>query len=375
MLWLERSDLIRSRIFQLLMSCAGNDSILSDWYSHGEENFLPAALTAALVSGVVQTKMETMVIQDLQSLTGTLFGWLLALKIIRRYCLLHPECQEGLIGWLREHNIHGFVLDECFSWFGVLKGDKTSNRSEMLDNLNVPKGNDFETSSNPIEVARSYSGKENIRALLNCVLVRTLRVLPALARQWWADSLDRSSSALSLSFVAQYVTPVLIKQEVSEIHSAVSAGAFPEDEMQVFASSVSRTVTTLYKKDGCTLEMIISIPESYPFKTVTVECTKQLGVPEKRWRRWVIQIVSLLSTQDGSILDAVNLTKKNLDKEFEGSEPCPICYCVIHVQDHTMPRLECKTCHYKYHSKCVSTWFQKSKKNECPMCKQPWSDN
>lgn len=33
-----------------------------------------------------------------------------------------------------------------------------------------------------------------------------------------------------------------------------------------------------------------------------------------RWRQWVLQIVTLLSLQDGSVLDAVMLWKKNVDK-------------------------------------------------------------
>ena len=32
--------------------------------------------------------------------------------------------------------------------------------------------------------------------------------------------------------------------------------------------------------------------------------------------------------QDGSILDAITMWKENLDKQFEGVEPCIICYSV-----------------------------------------------
>merc|ERR1712194_948917 len=37
------------------------------------------------------------------------------------------------------------------------------------------------------------------------------------------------------------------------------------------------------------------------------------------------------------------LWKENVDKEFEGVEPCPVCYSVLHVKSHKLPNLECKT--------------------------------
>ena len=37
--------------------------------------------------------------------------------------------------------------------------------------------------------------------------------------------------------------------------------------------------------------------------------------------------------QDGSLLDAVLLWKKNVDQVFEGVEECPICYTVYCVYD------------------------------------------
>ena len=36
----------------------------------------------------------------------------------------------------------------------------------------------------------------------------------------------------------------------------------------------------------------------------------------------------VLLDQDGSILDAITMWKENLDKQFEGVEPCIICYSV-----------------------------------------------
>ncbi len=76
--------------------------------------------------------------------------------------------------------------------------------------------------------------------------------------------------------------------------------------------------------------------------------------------------------QDGCLLDALVLWKQNLDKEFEGCEPCPICFAVICSANHQLPRLACSTCRNKYHGPCLQKWFRTSGKSNCPMCTTPW---
>ncbi|CAN0361828.1 unnamed protein product, partial [Laminaria digitata] len=105
-----------------------------------------------------------------------------------------------------------------------------------------------------------------------------------------------------------------------------------------------RQVVASYVKEECTLEAIIQLPPEYPLRNVEVSCTKRMGVSESRWKKWVLQIVTLLSLQDGSVLDAVMLWKKNVDKEFEGVEPCVICYGILHPRDMALPQMTCKTC-------------------------------
>jgi hypothetical protein len=69
-----------------------------------------------------------------------------------------------------------------------------------------------------------------------------------------------------------------------------------------------------YAKDECQLRVTIKLPSAYPLRGVEVSCDKKLGISDARWRRWVLQIVTLLSVRDGSVLDAVLLWKRNVDK-------------------------------------------------------------
>lgn len=125
-------------------------------------------------------------------------------------------------------------------------------------------------------------------------------------------------------------------------------------------------------KDECSMEVVIRLPRGFPLVNVEVECRQRLGVTEHRWRRWVLQIVTMLSTQDGSVMDAVALWKENVDKEFEGLEPCPICYSVLHPKVYTLPSCTCHTCKNKFHKHCLHKWFQTSHQSKCPLCQQPF---
>lgn len=67
----------------------------------------------------------------------------------------------------------------------------------------------------------------------------------------------------------------------------------------------------------------------------------------------------------------INCRKRNLEKEFEGVEPCPICYCILHPKTFSLPTLACPTCNNKFHSTCLYTWFKNSGKSKCVICQQP----
>ena len=137
-------------------------------------------------------------------------------------------------------------------------------------------------------------------------------------------------------------------------------------------SVASGEVSAIYVREDAKVEMKIKMPSEYPLKNVEVECTTRLGVADSKWRRWVLQMVQLLSTQDGSIVDAIVLWKNNVQNEFEGVEPCPICYSVLDVKTLKLPSLKCPTCANTFHSQCLYTWFKSSGKSKCVLCQQPF---
>lgn len=117
----------------------------------------------------------------------------------------------------------------------------------------------------------------------------------------------------------------------------------------------------------------IQVPPNFPLRNVEVDGRLTLGIPGKRWKRWALQIRQMLNNQDGTLLDALMLWKENVDKDFAGLEPCPVCYSILSVKTHELPNLECNTCNNCFHSSCLYKWFHSSGKSQCVLCQQPWS--
>jgi hypothetical protein len=212
----------------------------------------------------------------------------------------------------------------------------------------------------------------SIQQLAVYSLYRSICVLPAMFRSFWNDDCTREQKLKLSQFVEERVRPSLLVREMSLMSTASSAGRWNEDEFKVRGSAVSGEVVATFMREETSVEVRIRLPPSYPLKNVEVTCTSKIGVSEGRWRRWVLQMTQLLSLQDGSVVDAALLWKRNIERELEGVEPCPICYCILHTKTLSLPALSCPTCNNKFHNTCLYTWFKSSGKSKCVICQQPF---
>ena len=93
---------------------------------------------------------------------------------------------------------------------------------------------------------------------------------------------------------------------------------------------------------------------------------------ETKLRKWLLSISAFLRNQNATLAAAVELWRRNVDQEFAGVEPCLICYSVVSSTNGQLPRLECRTCHIRFHPACLYKWFKSSAKSQCPHCQSPW---
>ena len=211
----------------------------------------------------------------------------------------------------------------------------------------------------------------SIEQLSTYALFRTICTLPAMVRSFWSsDSCSRAQKLKLSRFIEERVRNALVAREMALISNANKSGRWDSKEFQVKGSLLSGEITATYIREETSVEMKITLPSAYPLRNVEVTCTSRIGMTDGRWRRWVLQIVQLLSMQDGSVVDAALMWKCNIAKEFDGVEPCPICYCILHAKSLSLPTLSCPTCKNKFHPNCLFTWFRTSAKSKCVICQQ-----
>lgn len=236
-----------------------------------------------------------------------------------------------------------------------------------------------------VPAEKRYSGLEEDSELgivvgrcAGAAFARVLEELPALSRQHVADHMDRGTSMRLQEFVRRRVSPMIISEEVHRVQAwsaqdSTSAGEPVSDgELRTRGSVLGREVWASYTFSEVTLEIALRLPEAYPLQIVEVredDSNKQVGMTKNAWRKTLLGMNTVLRAKDGSLADAIQLWRRNLDRTFEGVEECPICYSVLHLATAALPKMQCRTCKSMFHSQCLCKWFTSSNSSTCPMCR------
>jgi hypothetical protein len=310
---------------------------------------------------------------------GSVLSWLLCLQRVDSMAVRSWELRARCGNFLKKSGI----LTNALHFLMHLAGDLLKHRkvAALLQRMSTVDLNLSASEVAALEKAtkgdKSDSGEGNIstgtiQQLAIYGLFRSVCTLPAMFRGFWNDDCSRAQKQKLELFVEERVRLSLIGREMGLIAAASSAGRWKTEEFRLKGSAVSGEVTATFVREETSMEIRIRLPPSYPLKNVEVTCTSKIGVSDGRWRRWVLQMIQLLSLQDGSVVDAALMWKCNVEKELEGVEPCPICYCVLHTKTLGLPALACPTCNNKFHNTCLYTWFKSSGKSKCVICQQPF---
>jgi len=320
-----------------------------------EEKEVPRRLLEAIVKGntILETLLSEFYVGETAgaippgNLTHTLtMGYLLAWRVI--ICLIEQageELRPKYTEFLRSQGHLEQLLNHLFRLLPTI--------SSTLDSsfFKVPLHVDSEASS------------LEIQQLSGSCWVSVCRHLPALARQWW-QGLDRTAKDMVEKVTSSTVTPMLWREEATAI-----AGAEASDNMTLKVRDSVREVVATYTIDEGSMELVVSLPSNHPLGGLTVESGRRVGVDTGQWRKWMLQLTTFLTHQNGTILDGLKLWKRNVDKRFEGVEECYICFYILHGSNHQLPKLGCRTCKKKFHSACLYKWFSTSNNSSCPLCR------
>lgn len=323
--------------------------------------------------------------------------WIITLQILDSVSLKYSSLRTHCTSFLKDSGIFEYVISLLFL---LIKNKKDQNVSTILqfssiyvENFNFNQNlslnsslldmhnafnNNFNILSSPFlpnPSNSSFFSPSNpfvtLEDLATYALFRTICILPSMMRNYWNNNCNRNEKNVLSKFIEDKVRNSLLKREISLISISKLNNNWSEDQFKVKGNLILGEIQASLIQDEVEIVITIALPKNYPLKNVEVQCSSKLGIKDNNWRRWVLQMIQLLSQHDKSVIDAILLWKLNITKEMEGIEPCPICYCTIHAKSMKLPSLSCPTCKNKFHPICVSTWFKTSGKNKCVLCQQP----
>ena len=62
-------------------------------------------------------------------------------------------------------------------------------------------------------------------------------------------------------------------------------------------SKSANEVVATYTKDETGMDLVIRLPQSYPLRSVDVDCTRSLGISEVKQRKWLLSMISFVRNQ------------------------------------------------------------------------------
>ena len=175
------------------------------------------------------------------------------------------------------------------------------------------------------------------------------------------------------SWTTKYFSPLVISDTLDGVQAWADkqeAPAGDEQELLVKVSKPAKEVTAAYDVDESQASIGIKLPSSYPIEGVTVFGLHRVAVSERKWQGWIMTTQGVITFSNGSIIDGLQVFKRNIIGALKGQSECAICYSIISTDKRT-PDKRCTTCKNLFHRTCLYKWFQTSNQNTCPLCRNP----
>ncbi|ANZ77187.1 BA75_04230T0 [Komagataella pastoris] len=201
-----------------------------------------------------------------------------------------------------------------------------------------------------------------------------LELLGSSCKHWFMDIKNRQLKSTIEEVTKTLISPILINSELDAVDKRLkSSEVLTKDEnLKVKTNRQQHDVKSQYTIDEQTMEMTIRLPDTYPLTNVVVEGLHRIGVKEQQWRAWLNSCQRVISSSNGTIIEALELFNKNVNYHFSGFEECAVCYSILHL-DSSLPSQSCHTCNNKFHSGCLYKWFKSSGTSTCPLCRSTFN--
>lgn len=198
--------------------------------------------------------------------------------------------------------------------------------------------------------------------------------MPVTVRKWYNNNSSKKLTNLVNEYTVKHISQIICSLEMETIQEKCQDRESCEEaefKLIVKARPSAKEVYAMYTRDEFKMELTVKLPVNYPLGPVQIDGGKRVGVTDQKWRSWLLQLTTFLSHQNGSILDGIDLWRRNIDKKFEGIEKCLICFSILH-SNYQLPKKKCTTCTKMFHNLCLYKWFESSGNSTCPLCRNTW---
>ncbi|PNP43148.1 hypothetical protein TGAMA5MH_05082 [Trichoderma gamsii] len=224
-----------------------------------------------------------------------------------------------------------------------------------------------------VKVARSEPEERSMHWLLVHLYFLTLKYIPGLFKAWYLDCRSKQTRIAVEAWTTKYFSPLIISEALDDVQTWADEQEPPGDEEQevlVKISKNAREVIVGYEIDELTASIVIKVSPNYPIESVTVTGQEAVAVKDRTWNSWIMTTQGVITFSGGSVVDGVQILKRNIVGALKGQTECAICYSVI-AADKRMADKRCQTCKNLFHRSCLYKWFQTSSQNTCPLCRNP----
>nr|XP_018261516.1 uncharacterized protein I303_05954 [Kwoniella dejecticola CBS 10117]OBR83674.1 hypothetical protein I303_05954 [Kwoniella dejecticola CBS 10117] len=180
----------------------------------------------------------------------------------------------------------------------------------------------------------------DLTPLASHLFYRSLVTIPSALRSYYESIKSKQLSLSMLTFVSKHYSPVIISHEFETLRQPSIIKQLTDEGLNIkisqgggatlAAAGGSSEAIASYVVDEQPMEIGIRLPAEFPLKAVDVRDLRRVGVPENKWRGWLMSVQQTITSRNGLILEALTVFKKNVSLHFEGVVECAICYSYVH---------------------------------------------
>jgi hypothetical protein len=135
---------------------------------------------------------------------------------------------------------------------------------------------------------------------------RTLVTIPSAMRTYYESLKDRQLSLSLVAFVSRHFSPVIIAHEFSALREPGAMATLTEEGLNVriaqgggatVAGAGAAEAIASYVVDEQPMEIGIRLPAEFPLKGVDVRDLRRVGVPENKWRGWLMSVQQTITSR------------------------------------------------------------------------------